>query len=1383
MHILTPALILEELSRENFSSHFDAVVLFVDTSGFTRLTARLADHGREGAEVLANILQAVFEPLVEAVYTHGGFIAGFAGDAFKAVFPGLTSDSYLHALATAEQIRSHMAAHPNHETKYGIFDFLVRLSIGDGSVTWFIWDSHLVDVAQSSGFTFSGPAMDAAILGEDFADGGELVVTRSVYATLRTLLANAISGVELSDDAANYIRIDQMTEQLPASASITNTKITNANTETRSPETKEELDTATLGNASRFYSVTLLESPFRGEFRTVYSLFVNVQSLPDPGTNEDFLPTFFQLLHQYGGYLCRIGRIGASDTGGGTFLLFWGAPISYENDLNRALSFLIELQTQIGVVLRAGVTHAVVYAGFVGSALREEYTCHGSSVNQAARQMGAAEWGQILLDEETAQRGQDEFEVVLAGEYEFKGLVGTQPIFALVGQRSHITGNIYLADFVGREGELTQLQAAIQPIIREGSAGQSADRFAGITLIRGEAGIGKSRLVHEFLKRLDGQEKVQFLIAQTDEILRESLNPFRYILHHYFEQSPNVDEETNRSRFATTLQSLISSTDDDELQTELTRALSFLGALVNLRWPDSLYEQLDPKFRYENTVVAIKTLIKAESLRRPLLLLLEDVQWIDEDSRSILQDLTHNVNAFPFAILITARPPDSDGRQIVAPELIRHEIQLAALTKMDVADMVRDHLTTAASTELIDLLMTRAEGNPFFAEQMLLYLQERGLLVDGKAGWQLKEDTDGESALPEDVQAVLVARLDRLSQAVKQVVQTAAVLGREFNVQILSMMLRNDARLDDKVQSAQDAAVWNSLTELRYLFRHALLHDAAYEMQLRAQLRSLHESAARAIEHLYAENPAPYYPDLVYHYHHAGSEEKERTYVELAGREALDQFANHDAATFLARALELTSEDALEERYTLHVLRERVFKLQGNRPVQQQNLDVMAALAEALENPTYQAQASLLYAEFHAETSNFPAATEAAQRAIELAEQADNTQLQAQGYDQWGRTLWPQAKYREAEAMALKALALAREAGLRKQEADALVVQGIALWYLGDYEVAQRVLEASIPIYGELNLRFAQYAPLLNLALLAQNLGDHLRALNYLQQSLALEQERGSRKGQAIAATNMGLSYQNLGDYIRAEKIQQKALTDFREINDRFGQIVSSGNLASIAMEFGNYADARARLSNALEICRAIGSQGQEAGLLAKLSEVDVAEDLLIQGHAKAQEAVEIAAEVGHRDTEAKALIALGNVLLAQHKPGEATRAFDSALTIRRELNESKRSMEAYAGLARCALHQDDLPTAVTHITEILNFIETDTLDGAISPFAIYLTCYQVLERSEPENAQRAWGLLTTAYDLLQERIAHVNDEKMRHSFLNDVVVNREIVRAYEEGN
>jgi predicted ATPase/class 3 adenylate cyclase len=1344
MHNLTPSLILERLQAGETSGRFPAVVLFVDTSGFTPLTVRLTEHERAGAEVLANILLAVFAPLVESVYAYGGLVGGFAGDAFKAIFPGAEEEVYLRALAAAESIRRRMADQPRQETPYGAFDFTVRTSIADGEVTWSIWSGASDDVqAQSHAYTFAGPAIDDAVLGEQHADAGGLVITRRIQERLAAMLpaALAMTPVAANEEYRKLHILDPAL--LPAPGPVI------------------QPDDPPLEVAEAFYPADLLNLAAQGEFRYVVSLFLNVQTLPEPAATDPLMPALFRLLNQYGGYLCRVGRIGARD-GGGTFLLFWGAPTGHENDVVRALNFVLDLRAQISTPLRAGITFQRSYAGFVGSPLREEYTCYGSGVNLAARQMVAAGWGDIWLDVETARRATG-FEVALAGQLRFKGFETEQPLFALRG-RSEQAATAHSTTLVGRADELTHLLTALQPANRE----QRAD----LVVVLGEAGIGKSRLLHEARRRLTepAESAVQWLHCPADEILRQPLNPFRYALRTYFGQSPTQSESEKKAHFDQTLDALTTQTADPALRQELARTRSFLGALVDLFWEDSLYAQVAPQLRFENTFIALRALLLAESHRQPLILELEDLQWLDVESHQFLQRLLVGIAEHPLMVVATSREDPISDR--LGENARVHLLPLSALSYAEVARLAEERLGQRVTPALVELVQSRSEGNPFFAEQLLLYLQEQHLLVATPAGLA----PTATELLPDAVQALLVARLDQLAQTVKEVVQTASVLGREFEVEVLSRMLRNAPGVLASLHVAEDEAIWTALTELRYLFRHTLLREAAYEMQLRARLRTLHRLAAECIEQVYAADLAPHYADLAYHYGQALAPDRERSFARLAGERAAEQFANADAVRFFTRALELTPADDHAARYDLLAARVRVLQTQGQRTAEREDVEEMAALAAALADPIRQARAALAEAEYAEATSDFPAAVAAARRALDFAVAGNDACLQANAHEHQARKFWRLGQYGDALAHAEQAYTLARSHGFREEEANARVTLGITRWYMGDYPAAAEQFEQTLPIYEEIGKRFGQGPVLNNLGLIAQNLGDHVAALRYLNAALTIYHETGDRLRQGIGRTNAGISYQRLGQYERALDDQQQALAIFRELNDRFGMMVVQSNLGAIAIDLGDDELARTHISASLELARAIGSRGHDSLPMSILAEIDIRQGAGEEAYERLRAALESARTVGYRENESKILSKIGRAALMLGRLEEAAAAYEEALGIRIELQQPTQQMEALAGLADVALAQGDPARARSQVEPILAFLESGSLEGTLDPFEIYLTVYETLRASEDERASQ---MLATAHSQLQHRAGQIGDEAMRRAYLENVASHRRLVEAF----
>jgi hypothetical protein len=258
---------------------------------------------------------------------------------------------------------------------------------------------------------------------------------------------------------------------------------------------------------------------------------------------------------------------------------------------------------------------------------------------------------------------------------------------------------------------------------------------------------------------------------------------------------------------------------------------------------------------------------------------------------------------------------------------------------------------------------------------------------------------------------VLIARLDRLTQAVKEVVQTAAVLGREFAVQVLSRMLHDPLTLSAHLRAAEDAAIWSALSQLRYLFKHALLRDAAYDMQLRARLRALHQLAAESIQQLFAPDLAPHYAALAYHTEQAGLLPEAARWYKQAGEQAAGQYANQSAIAHFSKALALTPESEVVARRDILLARVDVLNLLGDRNAEEHDLDMLQMLAQHMADPSFQAQVAVRRMDYAWGTSNYAAVEALAPTAIALAQAAQDAQSEGRSHYLWGVTLRYQGVY------------------------------------------------------------------------------------------------------------------------------------------------------------------------------------------------------------------------------------------------------------------------------------------------------------------------------------------------------------------------------------
>ncbi len=792
MKNLIPHFIHQQLELQNLGGSFKAATLFVDISGFTALTETLMKYEKDGAEVLTDVLNRVFNPLVQAVYGHGGFISTFAGDAFTALFPTRNKQAAARTAQAAFFIQQFFAQHGVAQTKYGDFTLSVKVGLGLGQVQW-----GILGRAEWRTYFFRGPAIDDCADAQHCAEGGDIIAVADLLPWLGEC-------VQAESFGAHY-RLLKPSFDLPPK--------------------KSRLPALTPQALRPFVLDEVINLRAPAEFRDVACVFISLDEHATLPLLDSFVSEVLAEALNYGGYFNKL------DFGdkGPVMLVLFGAPVAHENNLARAADFLLALQGRpLGVQWRAGLAYGTVYAGIMGGAERCEYTAIGNVVNLASRLMTQAAWGQLLVSGAVA--ASHALKTEYSGDFQFKGFANAQPTYQLLGRRSG-EETLFEQPLVGREVELQQLVAAAQPLF-EG-------RLAGVAYVYGEPGIGKSHLAYELRQALERQGAIRWFTGQADQILQQAFNPFTYFLKRYFNQLPEATPDENRAGFERRLSQLIESLerlvpapdrpnpspgtglpptpgglDIESLKSELLRTKSILGALVGLYWPGSLYESLDGNLRYQNTLFAIKTLLLAESRLRPVVLELEDLQWLDEASHEALATLSRNIADYPLLIVVTSRYADDGGRPTLklADETPTVVIDLNVLSPDNLRRLAEEILGGPISDELLNLLIERTQANPFFSQQFLYYFRGDNLLETravGKAGpvWTVKETIPAD--VPTTINAILIARVDRLAQNVKDVVKAAAVLGREFDDRILARMLQAD--VSEQVRVAEQEQIWSEI--------------------------------------------------------------------------------------------------------------------------------------------------------------------------------------------------------------------------------------------------------------------------------------------------------------------------------------------------------------------------------------------------------------------------------------------------------------------------------------------------------------------------------------------------------------------------------------------
>ncbi|MFZ0545897.1 MAG: tetratricopeptide repeat protein, partial [Candidatus Promineifilaceae bacterium] len=1260
MYHLIPRFIHDNYQAGRTFGNFRSVTLFMDISGFTALTETAMRYGKTGAEELVTHLNAIFEPIVQTIYAHGGFISGFAGDGLTVIFPDYKTETALAACETALTIQHIFQTQGAQETTIGRFELTAKQGLSAGWVSW-----GIVGPINHKTYFFRGEAIRDCTQAGDHAQAGEIKLGKAI----RDMVPDGL--VVVGDEDGRYA------------------PLINVETKVVIPPQPQATTPLSPEICHQFFSEELWNFIGQGEFRHTCTIFLGFQSDLSQTELDLLVSHVIQESDKFDGHFVEV------DFGdkGGLALICFGAPRTHENDPERAMRFMLAVGAKLdehSFQWRAGISYGLAYAGMVGGQQRSKYALLGSVVNFAARLMMEAEWGQVLVSDVLVH--QQGFVFSDLGDFSYKGFTAPRPTYELLGRENifdqppvKISQPVF-----GREPEMAQLMAFSKAVLEK--------RSAGVVFIYGEPGIGKSTLISDWQSRVS--DAFTWLICPTDQTLRQAFNPLIYCLKRSFGQLTEATEAENKARFQQRWQLLLDHLIQIDaplaLRQELERTHSILGALLDLYWPNSLYEQLDQEMRFKNMITAVKSWLFAQSFVKPVALVVEDGHWLDRATQTFLTSLSEEMAVYPLLLVITSRYRD-DSRlmdfdlTLQKPPII---LELKALPPSSVRQQAEKVLGSPISNRLFTLLKEKSQANPFFVEQLLYYFQENEFLQkDNQDQYTLSSDP---VPLPDNINIILTARLDRLPQSVKAVVQTAAVLGNEFEVDLLSYMLQ--INIMPALKRAKAGQIWEARDDTTYSFKHILLRDSAYSMQMHQQLRHYHQLAATAYIHLHRADLSPHYATLAYHYRHAQNPEQERRYAQLAGEQASRKGNQEEAATYLNQALALTPES---ERYELRLLCDDVYHLQGKREKQAANLQELADFFGPQETGSklepvsllllgQQVEVRLRQARFFNAVSDYPAAIEAAQSAFNLSEQLDDPILGVQSRYWWAEALTNQASHQEARDQLHLGLTSVKMLEKPDLTAGLLNQLGWIAFREGKPEEATRLLKEALPLVRLATNRREELKTLRALGGAANLAGDYAAALTWQEEALALARTIGHRREEGSMLNNLGNTSRFLGRYEEAVAYHKQGAVIMRKTGWRMGESISQINLG-LALPY--------------------------------LGELDEALRF-------AQIGLTLAQEVQAHLVEGEAWFVIGNIRTAQANWSKATAAYEQAVRIFQTLSLPRLVIESKAGLLRVYLAQADKLNLVDLVEEIWDYLKRQNdVIPVEEPLRVYWTCYQGLVR------------------------------------------------------
>jgi class 3 adenylate cyclase/pimeloyl-ACP methyl ester carboxylesterase len=644
----------------------------------------------------------------------------------------------------------------------------------------------------------------------------------------------------------------------------------------------------------------------QGERKLVTVLFVDVSGFTalseklDPEDVHGLMDRAFEVMlvevHRYEGTVNQF-------LGDGLMALF-GAPIAHEDHPARAVHAALGIQRGLGVYrdellarrgiefrVRMGLNSGAVVVGKIGDNLRMDYTAVGDTTNLAARLLALAEPGEILVSEDIVKAVGPYFVLQPLGEVSVKGKnlpVRPYRVDGIRSVRSRLEAESErgLTPLVGRDHELA--------LLRDTFAEAQADHGQAV-FVYGEAGIGKSRLLLEFRHHAEA--------AGARWILGRCVSYGHAIAHlpvlDFVRDLCGIKEGDGVETMLEKLAEGVREAGDDVAWTA-----PFLRALFSLDPGDAAVEAMIPVQRKGRTAEAVRDLLLAHATKRPLVLVVEDLHWIDPHSEDILRLVLDGMAAAPLMVVLTYRPGYA---QTFGERTYFTRITLRALPEAQTAAMVERVLQGDVPAEASRLVARKAEGNPLFVEELAKSLVEDGTLERVDEGYRLARPL-ADAHIPDTIQGVIMARIDRLPEASKTALQIASVIGREFTARLVERVagLERDApQALGELRTVELIYEKARAPELEYMFKHALTHDVAYESLLRQKRRELHRQTGHVIEELYADRLPEFYETLAFHYTRGESWDKAVDYLLKSAPKARASFDYPEGSRLCTQAIEI----------------------------------------------------------------------------------------------------------------------------------------------------------------------------------------------------------------------------------------------------------------------------------------------------------------------------------------------------------------------------------------------------------------------------------------------------------------------------------------------
>jgi len=1216
--------------------------IFADISGFTHLTEKLTQTfgARKGVDALSRQLNTVYNALIEHVEQYGGSIISFAGDSiivwFEEEFP---SSAALQAVTCANAMQSSMAS----------FDGLsLKIAITTGSARRFVVGNPEIQLLD----TLAGGTIVRLASAEQKAQKGEIILDRATLGILGDCIK---TGDERTDvpTAEKFVVLTML--------------VKSAEPQPLSPISEDALSAETL---KPWVLSTVFEREqshlgvFLTELRPAVPLFLNFSGIDydNDAQAEDKLNSFVthvqQVVTKYEGSLLQLV---VGDKGSYIYAVF-GAPIAHEDDAKKAVYAALELRQlpeHLACIqsIRMGISLGTLRVGAYGSASRRTYAVLGDEVNVAARLMANAATDEILITGRVQIELADTFALEPQEPLSMKGIAEPQPVFSVIGISHHRATRLpepeYRLPMVGRQAELALVDEKLTLTL------EGRGQVVGICA---EAGMGKSRLVAEIIRQARKRGFVGYGGACQSSGTNTPYLVWRPIWQAFFD----LDLEMQPRKQIRWLEGEL-----EELAPEHLEALPLLELVLGFSFPDNGFTKaLEPQDRKSTLEALLEDCLRSAVRESPLLIVLEDLHWIDPLSYDLLETLARISKNLPIFFVVAYRPTDFPHLQVPHVEALPYftKIELDDLAAADAEQLIRAKLaqlfperTGSLPKSLTRELMLKSQGNPFFIEELLNYVHDRGLNPFDSESFKALE-------LPASLQMLILSRIDQLTEPQKVTLRVASVIGRTFPFSWLHgyyPSLGEEGAVKENLAklSRLDLTPLDTLEpELSYIFKHIVTQEVAYESLSYNTRAQLHELLAKYLE---ATHPKDLPLNLLaFHYNHTENLAKKREYLRKSGEAAQAAYSNDTALEYYKQALEISCDQ--EERIDLNIKTGTILQMIGIWDEAKTHYEAALGIAEEYQLPNRIVECQVKLATWLDLRGNYELAREKLEETYELVKQIEH----------------------------------------QEGTCDVLSELGSVHWRLGNFDTALRYAQQSQNLARQIHDEKREAESLFFLATISGQQGNYAESHKYFEETLTITRKLNDKRKMASVLMNKGTNYYYEGQYAAARRLFEDGLSSYREIGDKRGTNLAMNNLGNIFYLEEDYQTARKYYLDALSLAHETGDRYTMSLALSSLGITAFQQGQLAEADDYYQESLIVNTELGDKVGLSLLHCYLGLLALAKNELGAARESFQEGLRIAVESDIKLYLGYNLIGLACVLINENNYPDATKLLSTVNSYAE-----------------------------------------------------------------------------